>query len=96
MINKILTSAVTGAVLISAILIYGNFNPLHNQHWLIAASVITATSTLVAELATKKNPQTELRQLLKRNLKHLPSGSTAWQPTVDLLLALRENENQDF
>lgn len=94
MLGKLLTSAVTGAVLISAILLYYDFNPLHNERWILTAAAIAATGTLTAELSIRKNPHSQLKQLLKRNVKRLPATSPQWQPSLELLEALRQAESR--
>ncbi|MGE5655056.1 MAG: hypothetical protein ACM37W_00280 [Actinomycetota bacterium] len=62
MLQKLMISAGTGAVAISSILIYNDFNPFKNQHWLLTAALIATLGTLVAELANRKNPQAELKK----------------------------------
>ncbi|CBN56620.1 MULTISPECIES: hypothetical protein [Kamptonema] len=93
MIRKLLTSAATGAALISAVLLYYDFNPLHNERWLLTAAAIAATGTLTAELSTRKKPKKQIEQLLKQQIRQLPYGSEDWQHNLDLLIAVQNHES---
>lgn len=95
MIDKLVTSGLCGASLISAFLLFNGFNPAHNQTWVIGAGLIAATSTLTAELSSKKKHAPNLKDLLKRNLKQHPPDSAIWQSSFYLLDAIAESENQE-
>ena len=95
MINKILTSGLCGSSLIAAFLLFNGFNPAHNKPWLIGAGLIAATSTVIAELTTRKKPQPTLKELLKKQLKQHPPDSAIWQSSFYLLDAIAESENQE-
>ena len=94
MIGKLIISASVGAIAISAILLYYDFNPLHNERWILTAAAIAAMGTLTAELSIRKNPHSQLKQLLKRNVKRLPATSPQWQPSLELLEAIRQAESR--